>query len=200
MKTALFILSIILLLSIAGNVYQYFGNRDREQAAEIKSEARRDSIRIKTAEILKADTLIRDIRAKMGKDKAKSDSVLKVKETRISALRQKIASLGGITPVEEADTTCARLIMVSSLKDSVIQKQDDLISTLELTHSAKVTDLETIIHAQSGQITASMAIGEAYKAELALSQSETRKAVRKSKFKNVVIALIGGVAIWMAVK
>lgn len=195
------ILPYFLLAVMAVLLFQLWqSNRELKRLnAEVNSRVQ-EVIEAKQAEILKFDTLVATIREKMRKDSLKDLPIITGLKLKARTLRIKLAELGEVTPQEVADTTCERLIRVSQLKDSVIEKQDDLISTLELRHSATLIDLNAIIRAQSSQLLAQLAIADAKDQQLASVTKEHRKTKRRSTLKSIGLGILTGGIIYMSLR
>lgn len=195
------ILPYFLLAVMAVLLFQLWqSNRELKRLNAEANSRIQEVIEAKQAEILKFDTLVATIREKMRKDSLKDLPVITGLKLKARTLRIKLAELGEVTPQEVADTTCERLIRVSQLKDSVIEKQDDLISTLELRHSATLIDLNAIIRAQSSQLLAQLAIADAKDQQLASETKEHRKTKRRSTFKSIGLGILTGGIIYLSLK
>lgn len=197
-KTALPIVTALLLISLAGNWYFWQSAKDEQLKRLLDNGKAQVVIAAKTAEILKADTVIQAIRTKVRKDSLETSRVVVGLKTRVSTLRLKLAELGEVTPQE--DTTCARLITVSLTKDSIIQAQDTVISTLELHHAAQVVDLEAIIFELQTQNLAQAAISDAWRETAVSAQADVKKEKQGKKLWQWVAGGATAISLYLALK
>ena len=87
-----------------------------------------------------------------------------------------------------------------AVQDSIIERQDNLIRGMELSHSAEIVDLEEIIRLQEAKFKEQMAITAGFEQRLVVSEAETKKERKGKKFRNVVIGVLSGLILIQAVR
>jgi len=150
MKTALLILSAILLLSLAGNWLQWREAKNMENyrmAENLNFQAAIESARGTAASYADSAHHLK-VRVALTRDSAK---------VAVNALRSKIAVLTGkirqqAPPTAQEDTVCLRFIVAGMQKDTVIQDQGNLIVMLERQQATQYDDFNKIIGFQDAQI------------------------------------------------
>lgn len=198
MKELLVLILVLLLVSVALNVYQGMNAREAQLARLLENGRAQVEIAAKQAEIDTAAGRIQALQVKVAARKAKdSVSIAGLKQVN-SRLALKIAAIRPlIAPDLAANDTLNAFV---SLTDSLLVGKDSLIRSQEIFCQLQVNDLQAIIQLQNEKYVAQEAISQAWMETAAEAQKQVRKEKRKGKFKNVVIGVLGATVIYLSVK
>jgi len=187
-------LSIALLLSLGGNVYQNNLRKNEKLEADFKNIKLLNENAVHKAASDSAANEVKRIQAKL---KITKDSV-KVSHKRfvseIGLSKKKLSKLPQVIPQNPDSTLLDSIRTAYHLKDTIISQQDEFIKSLELTHAAELLDMNAIISAQAQQITSNMAIGENWRQMAETAQKGEKKQKRGKVFWRTTTLIVTGAA------
>lgn len=205
MKTALFVLVIILLLSLAGNVYffkkekaykeqsdSYFAEieqRIREHVAWTElAQARIDSLRSKRH----SDSLFFRVR-----EIASNAEIRRHKKT-IAELRPLVAELDSLPDLEEYLKDGIKTLVIE--QDSTIALQDSLILDLTASKNNLEKSFTAEIDQKDLQLQATSQTSDLWREAAENAEKQTRKEKRRTKFFKILSGVITLGAIFLIAK
>lgn len=197
MKThAFYILAIVGLIGVIW--FQWDQAKDEQLKRLLDNGKAQVVIEDKTAEILKADTVIQALGKKLKADSLKHRVALNASNAVIQAHKKTISRLRPLITPELAENDT--LLAFVNAQDSVISNQDSLIREQELFCTAQITDLKSIIKLHVQQYEDQKSITSAVTKQLEVSTWETRKEKRGKKFWQWTAGIVTGIALYLSVK
>jgi len=149
------------------------------------------------AKSLKADSLVSTIRSKVAKDRAKDSVVLKGLQMRNSTLTRKLTDLR--PPVVVMSDSVPLLKQFIQVTDSLLTQKDQIITQLELSHSAEVVDLEAIIKAREDQILVEATKGHLWEEVAVKNERDYNKERRRKGFWKTSAAILAGGVLFLTI-
>jgi len=180
--TAIWILSIVLLLSLGGNVYQNNLRKNEKTRALLDMGEARVLIAMKQGQILQRDSLISTIRKERSERTAKDSVSMAGLKTRLATLQGKLTKLPTTVKYNPDSATVDSLRTAFVLKDSVIDTQALMIMNLETEKQGLFASFTREIDLITSQRADQVAISNSLQTQLVDEQGKTRKSERWRKF------------------
>jgi hypothetical protein len=129
------------------------------------------------------------------------DSAKVQQRARIEEIQGYKKTIANLRPTVQAkiDSFPDLRLFVASL-DSTIAYQETLIVALQIGHAAEIVNLEQQLKEKGDQLMIERTKSDVYNEVLAEREKEIRKLTRGKRFRNVVIGVLAGVAVWISLK
>lgn len=198
MKTPLAILAVILLLSLAGNVYQWKISQGLQKESKAYLSEVQDKINEQLAWQAQAQTRIDSIHYKRVRDSLSFKSRENGLKIEIKRYESKIASLR--PQVQAKIDSFPDLRQFLELQDSIIVKQDSLIRAQDLFCAAQISDFNEILALHQQKFTAQQQISEAWMETAAEARKDAVKEKRKKNFFKITSGILTAGILFLAVR
>ena len=199
MKTAFIVMLVLLLVSVAGNVYQWDIARTQQTARLNDNLTFQRTIEAKRAEIAQKDSLLATIEHERQYDSLKARAAQIAQNREIQTYKNRLAKIRpGIEPVLDSIPDLREFV---ALQDKIITGQDSVIATQERQYLNETGQLNDIIAIQRFQIADHVKINEATQGEIYALQARLKKSERQKGWLKVGLgAALGAVIFVLATK
>lgn len=177
------ILGLLALLLISGglNIYQNKIRKNSEIAAELARANSNTLIAAKTSEVEQKQAAIESIRKERGIDSLKKASEIGALKGQISTFRKKLESLPKVIVYNPDSATVDSLRVAFSLKDSTINTQALMITSMEVEKEGYFKSFHREIGELEGQKSAQVVAINQLQTQLVDEQGKVRKEKRNKK-------------------
>jgi len=197
MKTAWIVIVVLLLASVAGNVYQWDIARTQQNARMSENLTFQRTIEAKRYELAQKDSLIAAIQRERRYDSLKARVSQNAQNREIQAYKKRLVEKRPeIQPILD---TVPDLSIFVAIQDSIIVKQDSVIASQELQYLNETGQLNDIIAIQRFQIADHVKINEDFEHELQEVYGRLKKSERQKGWLKVGIGAAVGAVIFVLI-
>lgn len=188
MKTALFILIILLLLSLVGNWIQWDISRDKDLIADLKDSQSVLRIQEADARLAQRDTVIARIQAKM-------DSAAQHYRKEEGRLKSNVMSLKHRERVSRGTDT-----VTLTLTDTVYMAYDSLVASLTTERNGIKADCKALTDSLISNIDDLKGIRLELEGQVQRRNEALTKEKKKGKWLKALVIVLGGVIVYEEIK